>query len=90
MENGERYFEEDFENMDFLMSSEETVFDMLLMTENASLPVMGALPFRTFAASYNQRFGYGTPQSKVKRSNSKAKRMKRFVCCYSLTSTFTV
>ena len=85
MENGERYFEEDFENMDFLMSSEETVFDMSLMRENASLLVMGALPFRTFAASYNRRFGYGTPQSKVKGSNSKAKRMKRFVCCYLLS-----
>ena len=34
------------------MSSEETVFDMSLMRENASLLVMGALPFRTFAASY--------------------------------------
>ena len=57
LENGERYFDEEFEKMEFMISSEETVFDMTLMRENASLLVMGALPFRTFAASYNRRFG---------------------------------
>jgi hypothetical protein len=70
LENGKHYFEE-FENMDFLMLSEEIAFDMSLMRESASLLVMGALTFQTFAASYNRRFGYGTPQSKVKRTKSK-------------------
>ena len=79
MENGERYFEDEFEKLDFLLSSEETAFDMALMRENASLLVTGALPFRTFAASYNRRFGYVKTKSSVNGENSKAKRMKRFV-----------
>ena len=79
MEGGKRYFDEDFERMDFLMSSEETVFDMQLMKENASLLVMGAVPFRTFAASYNRRFGYQKFESKFDKERNKEKRMKRFV-----------
>ncbi len=78
IENGERYFEDDFEDMEFLILSEETVFDMTLMRENASLLVMGALPFRTFAASYNRRFKYGSSLGNVNGEKSKVKRMKRF------------
>ncbi len=78
IENGERYFEDDFEDMEFLISSEETVFDMTLMRENASLLVMGALPFTTFAASYNRRFKYGSSLGNADREKSKVKRMKRF------------
>ncbi len=78
LENGERYFDEEFEKMDFMISSEETVFDMMLMRENASLLVMGTLPFRTFAASYNQWFGYGSTMRNENGEKSKVKRMKRF------------
>ena len=61
------------------MSSEESVFDMQMMKENASLLVMGVVPFRTFAASYNRRFGYNKVQSKLDGGRNKGKRMKRFV-----------
>ena len=60
------------------MSFEETVFDMQMMKENASLLVMGALPFRTFAAFYNRRFGYNKVQGELDGERNKGKRMKRF------------
>ncbi len=74
IENGERYFED----MEFLISSEETVFDMTLMRENASLLVMGVLPFRTFTASYNRQFKYGSSLGNANREKNKVKRMIRF------------
>ena len=73
--------------MDLLLSLDETAFDMALLRDNANLLVVGAAPFRTFAALYNRRFGY----EKVERVNggnmAPGKRMKRFVevfvllCC---------
>lgn len=43
---------------EFLLSSEDTAFHMSLIRQCASLLVVGAVPFSTFASSYNQRFGY--------------------------------
>ena len=44
--------------LDFLLSTEDTAFKFALLQQYAQLLVLGALPFSTFAASYNRRFNY--------------------------------
>ena len=74
-EKGNRYFKEDCCESSFLLTSEETVFSVSLLEECESLLVVGAVPFSTFASSYNRRFGY--KQSVEMTDKSRAKRMKR-------------
>lgn len=74
---GKHFFDDDCLNQEFLLRSEETAFHVPLLKECGSLLLVGAVPFSSFASSYNHRFGY----RKVKdmRDKSKAKRMKRLV-----------
>lgn len=57
--NGQRQYDlESVLHGDFLLPTENTEFDMNLVQSFCSLLVVGALPFSTFADSYNRRFGY--------------------------------
>jgi len=51
-------FTKDCLQLDFLLSSEDTASQLALLRQYSQLPVLGALPFSTFAASYNRRFNY--------------------------------
>lgn len=75
---GKRHFERDCLSSEFLLSSEDTAFQMDVLAELSNLLVIGAVPFSTYACSYNRRFQY----SKVTTTNegdSRVKRMKRYV-----------
>ncbi|CAB4016880.1 Hypothetical predicted protein [Paramuricea clavata] len=74
-EKGSRYFDKDSLELKFLLSSEDTAFDICLLRECSSLLMVGAVPFSTYTASYNRRFGYH--KGKVIVDKSKPKRMKR-------------
>ncbi|CAB3997256.1 Hypothetical predicted protein [Paramuricea clavata] len=76
VQNGKRHVDEHCLEMDFLLSSDETAFDMSLLWQTASLLVLGAVPFRTMAASYNRRFGYDKVKNRTM-DQSRPKRMKR-------------
>ena len=54
---GERKFETDCPQKEFLLSSDRAV-DLSLLRQFANLLVVGAVPFSTYAKSYNRRFGY--------------------------------
>ena len=45
-------------NNEFLLSSEDTAIHLFLIRQCASLLNVGAVPFSTFASSYNRRFYY--------------------------------
>lgn len=57
-EKGERFFDSECLTLEYILSSEETAFEMTLIEQCASLLVVGAVPFSTFAESYNRRFDY--------------------------------
>ena len=63
-------------SLDFLLSSEDTAFEMSLYAECANLLFLGAVPFSTYAFSYNRHFNYNkqpttdTEDTKVKRRKS--------------------
>ena len=71
--NGTRQYDRDSLSLDFLLSSEDTAFEMSLVAECGNLLFLGAVPFSTYASSYNRRFNYnkqpttGTEDTKVKR-----------------------
>ena len=76
--DGKRHFNRDSVLSEFLLSSEDTAFQMDVLAEYNNLLVIGAVPFSTYAASYNRRFQY----SKMATTNdidTKVKRMKRYV-----------
>ena len=56
--NGKKYFDNRCLQNKFLLSTEDTAFDMSLIRQCSSLLIVGAKPFSTFTASYNRRFGY--------------------------------
>ena len=66
--------------LDFLLSSEETAFDMSLLEECCSLLVVGAVPFTMVSNSYNRRFGYEKLSNETGTTNSTPQRIKRFDC----------
>ena len=74
-EGGKHYFDDDCLNNEFLLTSEETAFHVPLLKECGSLLLVDALPFSSFASSYNHRFGYRKLKDRC--DKSKAKRMKR-------------
>ena len=82
IENGKWQFDEHRLELDFLLSSEETVFNMSMLRECSSLLVVGAVPFTTISTSYNRRFSYEKLASDDETVKVKAKRMKRFVSYY--------
>ena len=73
---GKRHFNRDFLSSEFLLSSEDTSFQMDVLAEISNLLIIGAVPFSTYVSSYNRRFQY----SEVATTNdvdSRVKRMKR-------------
>lgn len=79
-QNGERYFDSDSLSCDFLLSTEDTTFDMNVLSECGQFLFIGAVPFSTCSANYNRRFKYSKMQSDGNDVVHKgAKRMKRYV-----------
>lgn len=81
--NGERQFDDSCLDNQFLLSSEDTAFDLSLIRQCASLLVVGAVPFFTFARSYNRRFDYtgycDDTEGYCVEEKATVKRMKRLV-----------
>ena len=75
-----KHFTNESLQLDFLLSTEDTAFEFALLRQYAQLLVLGALPFSTFAASYNRRFYYHhvDPQG-CEDDHSKVKRLKKYV-----------
>ena len=57
-EKSQRFYDAEFLDFEFFLSSEETAFEMSLLQQYAALLVVGALPFSTFAEAYNRQFNY--------------------------------
>ena len=74
-EGKKKHYNPECLSLDFILSSEDTAFDNTLIKECSNLLVIGAVPFRTFAASYNRRFDY--PKQTEEDMKPKVKRMKR-------------
>ena len=55
---GKRQFNDDYLANEFLLSSVDTAFQNALVKQCASVLVVGAVPFATFAQTFNRRFGY--------------------------------
>ena len=49
---------------EFLLSSEDTAFDMSLIRQCGNFLVVGAVPFSTFAKTYNRQFGFSVEANK--------------------------
>ena len=74
-EGKKKHYNKDCLSLDFILSSEDTAFEIALIKECANLLILGAVPFSTFAASYNRRFDY--PKQTNEDMEPKVKRMKR-------------
>jgi len=73
--DGIKYFDKHCLDNNFLLSTEDTAFDMALIRQCSNLLVVGAVAFSTFTTSYNRRFGYMKQTHEAKKSSRK--RMKR-------------
>ena len=76
--DGKRHFDRDSVLSEFLLSSEDTAFEMDVLAQCNNLLVIGAVPFSTYAASYNRRFQY-RKMATTNEIDPKVKRMKRYV-----------
>ena len=56
--DGKQHFNRDSVFSEFRLSSEDTAFQMDILAECNNLLVISAVPFSTYAASYNRRFQY--------------------------------
>ena len=74
-QNGKHIFNEEAWQVEFIMTSEDTVFHTMLFKQYSTLLVLGALPFLTYAASYNQTHGYAS--SKINKINTKTTPRKK-------------
>ena len=76
--DGKRHFDRDSVLAEFLLSSEDTAFEMDVLAQCNNLLVIGAVPFSTYAASYNRRFQY-CKMATTNEIDPKVKRMKRYI-----------
>ena len=76
--DGKRHFDRDSVLSEFLLSSEDTAFEMDVLAQCNNLLVIGAVPFSTYATSYNRRFQY-CKMATMNEIDPKVKRMKRYV-----------
>ena len=76
-DDGVKHFDAKCLNNEFLLSSEDTAFHLSLIRQCASLLNVGAVPFSTFASSYNRRFHYSKEGSSEVNGSVGGKRMKR-------------
>lgn len=67
-QDGKKHYDENALNQDYLLSSDETAFDMDILKDLSSLLVVGALPFSTYAAAFNKRFNLMPSQEFEKES----------------------
>ena len=80
-QEGKRHFNDDCLSNEFLLSSEDTAFQNALVKQCANFLIVGAVPFTTFAQTFNRRFGYdGTSKSNSNgiQSGPVVKRTKRY------------
>lgn len=78
--NGKRQFNEDVLEGHFLLSSEDTAFDLSLLRQCANFLIVGAVPFATFAMAFNRKFGFSSlcnDDEERKINGPAVKRMKR-------------
>lgn len=54
--NGKKHYDNQTLQLEFLQSSEDSAFEMALLEQYSNLLVVGAIPFSTYAPSYNRRF----------------------------------
>ena len=73
-----RHMDDNVLENDFLLSSEDTAFQMSLLKQCASFLVVGAVAFSTFAKAYNARFGYHGAAGEVQMNAGGGNRNKRF------------
>ena len=76
---GKRQFNDDCKANEFLLTSEDTAFQNALVKQCANVLVVGAVPFASFAQTFNRRFGYdGSSKSNENgiQSGPAVKRMK--------------
>ena len=71
--DGKRHFNRDSVLSEFLLSSEDTAFQMDVLAQCNNLLVIGAVLFSTYAASYNRCFEY----SKMATTNDIDAKVKR-------------
>ena len=55
---GQKHFNSNCLQLPFLLSTEDTAFDMTLLNQCKNILFVGAVAFATFSASYNRQFGY--------------------------------
>ena len=79
--DGKQHFNRDSVFSEFRLSSEDTAFQMDILAECNNLLVIGAVPFSTYAASYNRCFQY-CKMAMTNDIDPKVKRMKRYVDNY--------
>lgn len=72
---GQKFYDASTLQLPFLLSTEDTAFDMTLLHECSNLLVVGAVPFSTFSSAYNRRFQYRSENNL--KELPKPKRMKR-------------
>ena len=65
-------------DLNSMLSSEDTAFDIELLKECSNLLLIGATPFSRYASSYNRRFGYNKTE-RSEQYNTTVKRMKWYV-----------
>ena len=71
--DGKRHFNRDSVLSEFLLSSEDTAFQLDVLAQCNNLLVIGAVLFSTYAASYNRCFEY----SKMATTNDIDAKVKR-------------
>ena len=74
-----KHFTNESLQLEFLLSTEDTAFEFSLLQQYAHLLVLGALPFSTFAASYNRLFNYHNVDPEVCEVHPRVKRLKKYV-----------
>ena len=74
-----KHFTKDSLQLEFLLSTKDTAFEFAFLHQYSQLLILGALPFSTFAASYNRRFNYRTvDQEFCGDDHPKVKTLKRY------------
>lgn len=57
-QDGKKYLDANCLKKKYMLSTEDTAFDLSLLKQCGSLLIVGAVAFSTFTASYNRRFQY--------------------------------
>lgn len=74
---GKKHYDLSCLQLPFLLSTEDTAFDMTLLKQCKSMLIVGAVAFATFSASYNRQFGYKSGKNEAHEEELQGKRRKR-------------